>query len=668
MLKRILALVLVLSLLPMIPLAQAAEPSLEKSIAAQYDAYAASIRQADMDDNAIDQLLYPAIYGNGNAVSFDESDAITACLYGTALFRTWFIDAISYAVRSIAQSYTSRTLIRGGVNWATYAYQYGISEYIYNETPKLDDDMLYRTYKKNESRSISANNSDGALALVVGGSNVALRLNQTAISYDSVTYRVDVHWSDTFDFNNTYDKAAGKGYNTTLSKLITAMGVFLRLKTFAWSSVSGFSITVPNPCTHSGGGSFYWENTGTELVSHPRDGESDNPLTKHVRNVSTDTSPRYFYTLQDSIELLPSNPWSVEFCCKTTGTFYIGPTEKYGYFRLAGIYKSSTAVNGVLYERYRGISPTTGKEGNLTRRHYYHLDYVEQGISKKGKKIFRIENRIAEDGSNMLWLFVDGQEMGPLNQHSAYTSADKTTTEFAPDHDWINGVAISVRYIYNHNWPFTTTLPDWVRIDTAGGVQASREIAASCSQGSGTETRCMLCGATRLDITGKPSGHTPKTVPGIGATCQSEGLSDGSVCADCGEVLQVQTVLPKTPHTELPVKGQAPTCTGEGTTEGLVCALCNDVLKQQSSIPPLGHAFEKGFCARCGEADPDWILPGDANGDGVANYSDALIVLRSSIGLEEVAPNVVAACDMNSDGQLNYSDALIILRRSIGLE
>lgn len=95
MLKRILALVLVLSLLPMIPLAQAAEPSLEKSIAAQYDAYAASIRQADMDDNAIDQLLYPAIYGNGNAVSFDESDAITACLYGTALFRAWFIDAIS---------------------------------------------------------------------------------------------------------------------------------------------------------------------------------------------------------------------------------------------------------------------------------------------------------------------------------------------------------------------------------------------------------------------------------------------------------------------------------------------------------------------------------------------------------------------------------------------
>ena len=203
---------------------------------------------------------------------------------------------------------------------------------------------------------------------------------------------------------------------------------------------------------------------------------------------------------------------------------------------------------------------------------------------------------------------------------------------------------------------------------TAGGVQASREIAATCSQGSGTETRCMLCGATRLDITGKPSGHTPKTVPGIGATCQSEGLSDGSVCADCGEVLQVQTVLPKTPHTELSVKGHASTCIGEGITDGLVCTLCGEVLKQQSSIPALGHTFEVGFCTRCGEADPDWILPGDANGDGVANYSDALIVLRSSIGLEEVAPNVVAACDMNSDGQLNYSDALIILRRSIGLE
>ena len=62
------------------------------------------------------------------------------------------------------------------------------------------------------------------------------------------------------------------------------------------------------------------------------------------------------------------------------------------------------------------------------------------------------------------------------------------------------------------------------------------------------------------------------------------------------------------------------------------------------------------------------ILPGDANGDGEADYQDALLVLRHSIGLEQLPEETVAACDLNADGEADYNDALTILRRSIGLE
>jgi hypothetical protein len=62
--------------------------------------------------------------------------------------------------------------------------------------------------------------------------------------------------------------------------------------------------------------------------------------------------------------------------------------------------------------------------------------------------------------------------------------------------------------------------------------------------------------------------------------------------------------------------------------------------------------------------DPDW-LPGDVDGNGILNYSDALSVLRYSIGLEELENPALA--DVNGDGNVNYADALQILRTSIGL-
>ena len=40
--------------------------------------------------------------------------------------------------------------------------------------------------------------------------------------------------------------------------------------------------------------------------------------------------------------------------------------------------------------------------------------------------------------------------------------------------------------------------------------------------------------------------HTPKAVAGRQPTCDQPGLSDGSVCAACGAVLQAQSVLPAT--------------------------------------------------------------------------------------------------------------------------
>ena len=79
------------------------------------------------------------------------------------------------------------------------------------------------------------------------------------------------------------------------------------------------------------------------------------------------------------------------------------------------------------------------------------------------------------------------------------------------------------------------------------------------------------------------------------------------------------------------------------------------------------HRYENGTCRICGAADAEYVH-GDVTGDGKADYADALLILRASIGLEELTEEQKLLADVTGDGQYNYGDALLILRRSIGLE
>jgi hypothetical protein len=57
------------------------------------------------------------------------------------------------------------------------------------------------------------------------------------------------------------------------------------------------------------------------------------------------------------------------------------------------------------------------------------------------------------------------------------------------------------------------------------------------------------------------------------------------------------------------------------------------------------------------------VLCGDANGDGEVTSVDALIALRTSVG---IAACPETRCDYNGNGQVQSSDALAILRVSVG--
>ena len=60
------------------------------------------------------------------------------------------------------------------------------------------------------------------------------------------------------------------------------------------------------------------------------------------------------------------------------------------------------------------------------------------------------------------------------------------------------------------------------------------------------------------------------------------------------------------------------------------------------------------------------ILWGDANGDGVVDLEDVLLLMRYVIDVDTVEEENLALCDVDGDGEVNLADALLIMRKVMG--
>ena len=105
--------------------------------------------------------------------------------------------------------------------------------------------------------------------------------------------------------------------------------------------------------------------------------------------------------------------------------------------------------------------------------------------------------------------------------------------------------------------------------------------------------------------------HTEVTIPGKAATCTETGLTDGTKCSVCGEILVAQKEIPAKGHTDVTIPGKAATCTETGLTDGTKCSVCGEILVAQKEIPAKGHNYEDGVCTVCGAEDPDHVEPTD---------------------------------------------------------
>ncbi len=103
------------------------------------------------------------------------------------------------------------------------------------------------------------------------------------------------------------------------------------------------------------------------------------------------------------------------------------------------------------------------------------------------------------------------------------------------------------------------------------------------------------------DVTTEAHKHTAVTDKGYSATCTATGLTDGSHCSECGEVITEQTAIDKRAHTAVTDKGYAATCTATGLTDGSHCSECGEIITEQTAIDKLAHTTvtDKGYAATC---------------------------------------------------------------------
>ena len=119
-------------------------------------------------------------------------------------------------------------------------------------------------------------------------------------------------------------------------------------------------------------------------------------------------------------------------------------------------------------------------------------------------------------------------------------------------------------------------------------------VGATCTTTGLTEgSHCGVCGEVLVAQTVvEKLAHTPVTDAAVGATCTTTGLTAGSHCDVCGEVLVAQTVVEKLAHTIVIDAAVDATCTATGLTTGAHCSVCNTVLVPQTVVEKLAHTEE----------------------------------------------------------------------------
>ena len=157
------------------------------------------------------------------------------------------------------------------------------------------------------------------------------------------------------------------------------------------------------------------------------------------------------------------------------------------------------------------------------------------------------------------------------------TAGKATITIYAADNADEYALQTTVQVEVEHNWQSKYTV----------------DKEATCTENGSQSIHCDVCNAineNRVKVI-KATGHKAEKIAGKAASCTEDGLTEGSKCSVCGEILKKQEVIKSTGHKAEKIAGKAASCTEDGLTEGSKCSVCGEILKKQEVIKATGHKW-----------------------------------------------------------------------------
>lgn len=142
---------------------------------------------------------------------------------------------------------------------------------------------------------------------------------------------------------------------------------------------------------------------------------------------------------------------------------------------------------------------------------------------------------------------------------------------------------------------------------------------------------CPHCGKPALSVADE--GHP--------STCTEMGLTDGTHCSVCGEVLTAQEVIELAQHQYVFYPEVPATEAETGLTAGVQCSVCGEWLIPRQVIPKLA-------------------AHGDADLNGIIDIRDVTVILRTAAEFEPLTEAQLKVADVDGDGAVTVSDATLL--------
>lgn len=197
---------------------------------------------------------------------------------------------------------------------------------------------------------------------------------------------------------------------------------------------------------------YLWETLDDTLVSNNTDDYTQNNVTVLSGECLEGQFTGGHFALNESVVLLHNRPWYVEW--KSEGSW---KDSANGSLLLCSAISGNAEDTIYLYRR--GNSEIIAFGERLNKKHHnYGIQLSDNGIDGTAEHVYRLVNKIFDDGSNMVYLYVDGQELGAMNQYYLAGVAQNTTS------DWINGKDFVFPYLGAREFTIGNCKLDYLKI------------------------------------------------------------------------------------------------------------------------------------------------------------------------------------------------------------